>query len=254
MSTSPKCYLKARASETAAMLKTLDELGCEWLKADRDDLLSIDLNFRPDAYFGTSKELLANVFGDERKELMRAELAAGKGTEIPASLFASELSAPGLRNALGLMNPQWMGGEYLPPLLKEEVEIARVRLDSTTGDVISIRAHPNADGIHYRVVDEYMDMEGHTCKVSPVVSTGPLTMGELVGLIDSADDGSGYGEERGTFGLVAPHWIDMWDDELDFEAARLFTRVRSEFYPKLEAYYDLACAAWCAPQCDPDDE
>ena len=68
MSTSPKCYLKARASETAAMLKTLDELGCEWLKADRDDLLSIDLNFRPDAYFGTSKELLANVFGDERKE------------------------------------------------------------------------------------------------------------------------------------------------------------------------------------------
>ena len=54
MSTSPKCYLKARASETAAMLKTLDELGCEWLQADRDDLLSIDLNFRPDAYFGTS--------------------------------------------------------------------------------------------------------------------------------------------------------------------------------------------------------
>ena len=254
MSISPQRYLKARANETAAMLKTLDELACEWLQADRDDLLSIDLNFRPGAYFGTSQELLANVFGDERKEAIRVELAAGKGTEIPAPLFASELAEPGLRNALGLMHPQWMGGEYLPPLLEGELEIARVRLDSTTGDVISIRAHPNADGIHYRVVDEYMDMEDHTFKVSPVVSTVPLTMGELVALIDSADDGSGYDKEQGAFGLVAPHWIDIWYDTWDFEATRLFTRVRSEFYPKLEDYYDLACAAWCAAQRDPDDE
>jgi hypothetical protein len=75
-----------------------------------------------------------------------------------------------------------------------------------------------------------------------------------IALIDSADWGSGYGEERGAFGLVAPHWIDMWDEDRDFEAARLFTRVRSEFYPNLGGYYDLACAVWCAEQRDPDDE
>ena len=50
----------------------------------------------------------------------------------------------------------FMGGEYLPDYLPEEVEIARVAMESTTADVISIRAFMEADNlIHYRVVDEY---------------------------------------------------------------------------------------------------
>ncbi len=254
MSSIRQRFLKARARTTAGMLERLDALGCEWLQAGREHLLAIDLGFRPDAYFGTSEELLANVFGDERKEALRAELAAGRGVEVPGPLWGSELSEPGLRHVLGLMDPAWMGGEYLPSLLEGEVEIARVRLASTTGDVISIRARPRAAGIHYRVVDEYGDDWGYRFAVSPKTSAAPLTMGKLIALIDSADNGLVDGEERGAFGLVAPHWAYVWDQENEFEEARHFTRVRSEFYPGLEEYYDLACAVSCAEWRAADDE
>ena len=47
-----------------------------------------------------------------------------------------------------------MGGEYLPPLRKGEVEIARISLESTTDDQISIRARRGRERIRCRVVDE----------------------------------------------------------------------------------------------------
>src|SRR5262249_4767409 len=59
------------------------------------------------------------------------------------------------RVALGQHHPALMGGEYLPGYQDEEVEIARVSLQSTTGDVISIRARRDRGAIRYRVVDEY---------------------------------------------------------------------------------------------------
>jgi hypothetical protein len=50
-----------------------------------------------------------------------------------------------------------MGGEYLPNLMPNEVEIARVTMTSTTMDVISIRARHTKHKIIYRIVDEYME-------------------------------------------------------------------------------------------------
>ncbi|MDF1800626.1 MAG: hypothetical protein P1V81_15725 [Planctomycetota bacterium] len=208
-------------------------------------LASIDLDQRPAAYFGTSEELLANIFGDERREAVRAQLAAGRGTDVPEPNFASELDED-LRQFAGQLNPTWMGGEYLPPLLEGEVEIARVRLDSTTADVISVRARPDVAGIRYRVVDEYM--EDHDFRLARETSDGPLSLAELVALIDSADNGSGHGAERGAHGLVVPHWLGEWDLHGELERVRSFTRVRSEFYPRLEVYYDLVCEAWCHEQ------
>ena len=212
---------------------------------DPDLLASIDLDQRPAAYFATSEELLANILGDERREALRAQLAAGRGAEVPDPVFASELEG-GLLQAVGQIHPRWMGGEYLPSLLAGEVEIARVRLDSTTGDVTSVRARPDAAGIRYRVVDEYMD--DYDFELVQETSREPLSLVELIALIDGADNGSGYGAERGAFGLVVPHWLDMWDEYGELDKVRSFTRVRSEFYPRLEAYYDLVCAAWCREQ------
>jgi len=57
------------------------------------------------------------------------------------------------RRLFGSMHPSFMGVEYLPDLYEDEVEIARVELRSTTGDVISIRARPEGNGVAYRVVD-----------------------------------------------------------------------------------------------------
>jgi len=51
-----------------------------------------------------------------------------------------------------------MGGEYLPPFLHDETEIARISLESTSADQITVRAQRLPDGIAYRIVDEYEDM------------------------------------------------------------------------------------------------
>jgi len=43
---------------------------------------------------------------------------------------------------LDLIHPSFMGGEYLPDYRRDEIEIARIELESTTSDVISVRARP----------------------------------------------------------------------------------------------------------------
>ena len=48
---------------------------------------------------------------------------------------------------------------YLPNLRVGEVEIARISIESTTGDVTAVYARKLGERIHYRVVDEY---EGQT--------------------------------------------------------------------------------------------
>ena len=82
-----------------------------------------------------------------------------------------------------------MGGEYLPPLLDDEVEIARISLASVTADQTSVRAQRVAGGIAYRIVDEYgEDGTEYVCR--PDRSDLPLTLAELVAMIDGAQEGA----------------------------------------------------------------
>ena len=48
-----------------------------------------------------------------------------------------------------------MGGEYLPDLKQDEVEIARITIASTTQDVTSVFVRRGKRRTYYRVVDEY---------------------------------------------------------------------------------------------------
>jgi len=75
------------------------------------------------------------------------------------------------------MHPRYMGGEYLPDQEEGEVEIARIEIASTTGDVTSVYARRDGIEILYRIVDEYEGdtLSGHTERTS----TEPLTLGEL---------------------------------------------------------------------------
>ena len=49
-------------------------------------------------------------------------------------------------------------GEYLPEKKEGEVEIVFVEKRSTTGDVMSLRAMPDKNGLRYRLVDEYEEV------------------------------------------------------------------------------------------------
>ena len=119
--------------------------------------VKIDLDFRPSSYFwplGLEKHLLARVKGAKRKASLKALIDEGRFDEIPEFLAQSSLSEED-RQAIGRVHPMFMGGEYLPDFDETEIEIARISIRSTTGDVTSVYARRGEGCIHYRVVDEY---------------------------------------------------------------------------------------------------
>src|SRR5690606_18550016 len=110
-------------------------------------------------------------------------MESGELEKIPDFLIRSGLSESE-RRAIGRVHPAFMGGEYLPDLKKDEVEIARITIASVTQDVTSVLARRGRRRIHYRVVDEY---GGETLSgQSSHTSTKPLTLDELEAFFNSA--------------------------------------------------------------------
>jgi hypothetical protein len=189
---------------------------------------TINLKQRPDSYWiddDLLKGLLRNVKGTQRRQMITDYWKAGRLENLDDELLKEALGEAS-RDALGRIHPVFMGGEYLPNYKADEVEIARIELRSTTADVISIRAQREKDGITYRVVDEY-DTE-FTFK--PERSRKPLSLGQLARLIDEMDGGLDGG----------PYvWALLGcDAECCGEIDRTFVRMRSDFYPELETWWD----------------
>jgi hypothetical protein len=207
------------------------------------DTTKYDLTFTPRSYWGPQS--LATHFGgrikgEARRRVALNDLEAGftDPSMIQHSLTITEARAS------GGVHPQLMGGEYLPDLLPDEVEIARIILRSTTLDVVSIRALKVEQGITYRIVDEYCGDEGEEVvpigvepksryKVSPKKSGKPLSMKQLIGLINKnqlvdgpREDNFGGGEIRAA------------DEIFDF------CTMYSAFYPDLKSWYDDANQEW----------
>lgn len=132
--------------------------------------------------------------------------------------------------------PLFGGGSYLPRLAAREVEIAGVALASTTGDVISVRARPVAEGIRFRVVDEYRTR----FKVVSPIRSQPLTLGELVEMMDTVEFGGGVGMVESFLDL---NWVGH-DPLYDPGDLREFVLVVSPFYRQLERLYDRRAELW----------
>lgn len=223
-----------------------------------------DFEFRPD-YWSPAEALsaiLTNVKGQLRRELIR-DVVSGEAadsvreaggdeqtqafmSEVQPGLLADEMEDP---RSLGRIHPQFLGGEFLSEYLPGEVEIARVVLQSTTMDVISVRARPAEDGsIRYRVVDEYeTDFE-----VQTESSATPLSMAELITLSDSVE-----------WSQDPWDWVGLTDSYRDFnlfggvmspEDLVGFVTVTSEFYPELERYYEEQAEEWCAERVEEQQE
>ena len=117
------------------------------------------------------------------------------------------------------------GGEYLPGIGEDEVEIMRISLASTTGDQVSVRARREKGKIWYSVVDEY-DMP---YKLLFEESDNPLSLGELVKFLD----GSSNRDDIYPGGLVISHWNSCLEGCMDAEEATEFASVESAWYPGL---------------------
>jgi hypothetical protein len=194
--------------------------------SDTTDTPVFDPDYAPPTYWERSDPIaaiLAGVKGTKRKELIREALE--RGEEIPEDLLEPNLSQTA-RNALESMDPQWMGGEYLPDPDAGEVEIACISLNTTTGDVYSVRARPEGGRIHYRMVDEYEDLyDGGGWEVWPKSSKRPLTGEDLVILINTAEL---CGQHKAA---AMETFFEYQDPDPDFYT------VESDFYPGLTEYY-----------------
>jgi hypothetical protein len=212
--------------------------------------MTIDLTFRPPHYadFDHPVALALNgIKGQMRREMVRDLLSAeGEQRALYDQLLGPiepdtlEQSLPtdrthGPSRALG---PSWLGGEFLPDLTRQEVEIARIILDSTTMDVFSVRARVTEGGYAYSMFDEYETR----FVLSPASSEGTLTLGELIGLIDSAE-GIGMRPSEHTF--VEKWWWQLLEwGSYSLERCTDFAWVESEQYPQLGAWYEERARQW----------
>jgi hypothetical protein len=178
------------------------------------------MDYRPRDYFGRfdlQAELLTSVKGVMRRKAIRNALEQGQIDTLPDSVKQAALEEDD-RQLTGRIHPSFMGGEYLPTAAENEVEIARITLDSTTSDVTSFYARPVGLRIAYRVVDEYggETLTGRNDWTSDL----PLTMGKLI-----------------------KYFLDAWDlyecldcnFEGDVEGMLGFFSGESEFYPCFDA-------------------
>lgn len=138
----------------------------------------VNLNYRPEYYFWADDmgvQLTGSIQGSRRKALYEECLETGE--EIPEALTQPTLSAP-LRQALGRIHPQFMGGEYLTRPTKGEVVLARMTIDSTTADTFAIYVKRSGKRLRYRAVDEY---EGSSLGEKTTLSSKePLALWQLV--------------------------------------------------------------------------
>ena len=192
----------------------------------------IDLNYRPRSYFWAAElgiQLSSDIKGSVRKEL--AEHLLDKNIdELSEFINKPKLSAEE-RNITGKIHPILMGGEYLPDWFENEVEIARISINSVTGDVVCVYARQTNEGIAYRVVDEY---DGDTLNDDEQpVTKSPMTLGELTDY---------FMETWDLFGVLYMNFVEYGDE---VEMAHMFIAdASSSFYRQFGEFIDQKVDAW----------
>jgi len=221
------------------------------------DRKKFDWDHRPKSYWvfrDAKQQVHATVKGEARRTFVDF-FEGDVGDAIREDHF---LTKPGLeeqeRAAWGGAHPACLGGEFLADLEEGEVEIARLTLASVTGDVISLRARRKAGRIHYSVRDEYEDEDGGLWqyRFAPKTSSEPLSMDEIVRLIDSIVQigrGDEFPAEKPAANgapLFTAWLLDSQLCHVDPESLLGFVTVSSAFYPDLESWYKAVCDEWCA--------
>jgi len=206
----------------------------------------IDFDFRPASYWDPSdpeSAVVGNIKGQLRREMVRDFLRGTAAPELGAleEQYLDDEVDDDFRQSLGRIHPQFLGGEFLPPYLPGEVEIARIVLQgSVLMDVYSFRARRRRDGrIHYRLVDEYRT--GLT--LPRKTSRQPLTFGALVDAMRGVEERDGL---CGDF----PAYIMEFNVEngADPETMVSFISMESIFYPQLGRWWEERAAEWLEGQ------
>ena len=198
----------------------------------------IDLSFRPQSYFPESRtreQLLSNIKGQARREMV-AETLDDEGVIGLDDFIARPSLTEEERQGWGQFHPWMMGGEYLPDLEGQQVEIARISLQSTTFDQISIRAKAENDSIYFSVADEYEE----EYQLAFETAKEPLTLKDLIEFID----GSNQPGQIVTGGLLVSNWNYMFGEDYPVDQSVAFASIESGFYNHLAEYYETYAVRW----------
>lgn len=160
---------------------------------------------------------------------------------------------PRARGRFGGKSTPRLGGEYLPDRGRGDVEIARIVIQSVLLDVYSVR--PRFAGGRYRYA--FVDENGGRYRVRPRTSRRPLTLGQLVHLIDTVRwddddevtenvvlDGDEDDIDYDQYPWVDGWWWQQWHSGEAPEECTDFARVESEQYPDLADYYEERARVW----------
>ena len=120
-----------------------------------------------------------------------------------------------------------------PP--EEGVEIASISVESTLGDVTWVTALPHESGIRFRVHDD----DGHDHPAQPETAPRPLSLRELIELIDNVSLGEDIASGL-VYGLLEYNSMVGSGNLKD----TYFISVSSEIYPGLFEYYNERTDAW----------
>ncbi len=130
----------------------------------------------------------------------------------------------------------FFGGAFVPDLDDSGAEIARITLESTTFDVISVRARLEGGKIFYSVADEYDGQFEYTC--NPESSVRPLTMRQLIDFMETTEVNWEY------TGLVLGRAQNGFECSGTAEEWVHFATVSSDVYPQLGEWYFDAMEEW----------
>jgi len=198
----------------------------------------INLGFRPSPRvfpMTAEKLLLSRVKGTWRRDILEMAVEEDRLPEVDPFFTATSLSDEE-RKARSAVHPSFMGGEYLPDFEDYEVEVARIELNSVTGDVISVRGSQTQDGFRYRVVDEY----DNECLLEPneITVDKPLCLGD-------------FGKFVCRTANIAE--IVSLNEFGDVREAKAFFRGKSTFYPQFSRYLSRTIEH-LLPEADDDAE
>jgi len=202
---------------------------------------AINYDFQPISYWSPEANplevALRNVKGRNRREMIRDYYSRGLLPTLSENLLRDTLDEE-TRRSIGQIHPSFMGGEYLPDWGRHEVEIGRIELESTTNDVISVRARSRGGRIEYSIRDEY----GSEFTIPQRTSIRPFSLRELIRFLDRVEQIGATDQCK--FGFILS--FNQCNLECGTELSTLedFTRVESGFYPELGLHYARVINEW----------
>ena len=196
-----------------------------------------NLNFRPVDYFSDltfEEKASTKIFGEVRRV---AAINKIKTKYYPPELVGRKFHTY-LKEDEGRKHPWLLGGEHLPALYDNEIEICRIVIKSAMLDIISLRAQKIENEFYFRIVDEH---EINDYQLPYKISKNPLSMMEVVSNLDECICNQSSDNKKG---LVKSFFCEQLNDFDTFEKASKFISVHSIFYHQLENYYEEMKSNW----------